>query len=106
MKDNFPNSSFVFWERKKSCFCQQKKPLANFIIQELESSKSEQEKITNIFTFTLELLNKGKKNNLEWKEINQVYLTSCFNHARIKLIQKQRDQNPIEYKKHGSFKTN
>jgi hypothetical protein len=65
MNDNLPNSPFVFPERKKSCFCQQKNPLANFIIQELKSSNSEQEKITNIFAFTLELLNQGKENNPE-----------------------------------------
>jgi len=65
MNDNLPNSPFVFQERKKSCLCQQKNSLANFIIQELGSSKSEQEKITNIFTFTLELLNQGKESNPE-----------------------------------------
>jgi hypothetical protein len=65
MNDNLPNSPFVFRERKKSCFCQQKNSLANFIIQELESSKSKQEKITNIFAFTLELLNQDKENNPE-----------------------------------------
>lgn len=107
MNDSLPNSSFIFQERKKSCFCKQKNSLTNFFVQELESNKPKQEKITNIFAFTLELLNQGEENNSELKEINQVYLTSCFNHARIKLIQKQRAQKLMsEYKNHGSLKTN
>lgn len=57
MNDTLPNSPFISRERKNS--------LADYITKELESNKPEQEKITNILAFVLELLNQGKETNLE-----------------------------------------